>query len=403
MNRDDAHKSGQQQAPTHLSARALGEILDRGERAIRKRAQALGWSSIDVKVKGQAQKQFAISDLPDEDRKRVYVHFGILEPELADYLVGKENPKVIAAASREFDRATEGQRELVRARMEILRAWKEFRKPHKDRLRKGDDRFVEQYARREVVGLDPQVYKRVKKVSRSTLHEWQQRVQKDGIAGLISDKRHKLGKTSIPVEQQQFILGTAAHNPRWNGKRIATSLKAKFGNQAASPWAVGRFLAAKRALEPALFTFLDSPDKYKSTGRSKRRPYGGMIMSVDVQAIRERVNAAVERHGKGTAKRLAREAELGEGTLSQFRSGTYPGNDANVAQRLDLALRNEAALAAIKTGLYRPCWLVNTRHELRAVMKLETVEKLRQRYPDAHILQIWRGPEPTDIHFLAPE
>ena len=124
---------------------------------------------------------------------------------------------------------------------------------------------------------------------------------------------------------------------------------------------------------------------------------------IDVADVRERVNAAIGRAGKGAAKKLAEQARMGGGTLSQFRNGKYPASDSRLAERLDEVLRSEEAIAAIRTGLYRPCWLVNMQHELRAVMRLETVEKLRRRYPDAHVIQVWRGPQPTDIHFLAPE
>jgi len=266
-------KTDERKIPTHLSAQELAEILTRcgkpiTEKAIRKQAQAdkrNKWGCIEVTVKGGKQKRFAIVDLPAEYRKKVYQDLKMLEPELAEYATGKEDSAKIVIANQIWERATEPEKDLARARAQILHAWEGYLSAVKSCRSEADFRFGTLYNQRQIVGLDPQVYERQKTVSRSGLHRWRKRFEKYGLAGLISDKRGRRGKTSIPLEQQQFILGTIANNPLWHEKRIAGSLKKRFDSQAASPGAVRRFLDAARRLDPALFTFLENPDKYKST------------------------------------------------------------------------------------------------------------------------------------------
>ena len=101
-----------------------------------------------------------------------------------------------------------------------------------------------------------------------------------------------------------------------------------------------------------------------------------------------------------TAVELAQEAGISPATLSKIRTGKYAGNVDRVSARLLEAMASREAADAIATGRYRPAWLVRTRKELRVVKRPETVERMRQRDPEAHVVQVWLGPEPQDMYFV---
>lgn len=123
-------------------------------------------------------------------------------------------------------------------------------------------------------------------------------------------------------------------------------------------------------------------------------------MRIDETAVRERLNRHLEGSRKGEAARIASAAGFSTSTVSRFRSGTYLGDSEKVAARLAKVLAEEDTATAIASGRYRVAWLVRTRTSLRVVRRVETVEHIRQRNQDAHVVQIWLGPEPQDVHFV---
>jgi len=217
MNRDDSDKSRKREAPTYLSACTLAAILGRTERAIRQRAQRNNWDFKVVTVKGQAQKRYAIAGLTNKEKTKVFLHFGLLQPELAEYASGGETPAQIRDSAQAWDRATEPQRELAKARHDILQTLEDFCTGRK-RRRKAVEQFANQYNGRELIGIDPHVYRVVKKVSASRLYEWSSLVRKYGFGRLITDKRSRLGKSTAPPEQLAFILGTIVNGIKVRAK-----------------------------------------------------------------------------------------------------------------------------------------------------------------------------------------
>jgi len=125
-------------------------------------------------------------------------------------------------------------------------------------------------------------------------------------------------------------------------------------------------------------------------------------MARDVERIRKRVNDHLEHAGKGEAARLAHEAGISPGTLSKFRSGTYTGKAAAVAARLAQILQSRDTAEAIASGRFKLAWLVNTRNGLRLIKRVQALDALRALYPDAHVLQVWQGKEPHDVHIVIP-
>lgn len=116
--------------------------------------------------------------------------------------------------------------------------------------------------------------------------------------------------------------------------------------------------------------------------------------------MRERLNDYLGTAARGTAGRLAAEAGISGAALSMFRSDTYGAGSEHVAAKLAEVLESREAADAILSGRFKPWWLVNTRTGLRIVKRRETVKQIRDREPDAYVIQVWRGPSPEEIHFV---
>lgn len=121
--------------------------------------------------------------------------------------------------------------------------------------------------------------------------------------------------------------------------------------------------------------------------------------------MRECLQALVSRHLEdsrhGTAAELAREAGVSPGTLSKIRNGIYTGTMVRVAEKLTEAIASREAATAIAEGRWQLAWLVRTRRDLRIVKRTETADRIKQRDPDARLIQIWLGPQLHELHFVA--
>ncbi len=123
-------------------------------------------------------------------------------------------------------------------------------------------------------------------------------------------------------------------------------------------------------------------------------------MRIDEQSIRDRLNRHLEGSRKGEAAKLASAAGLSTSTVCRFRSNTYLGHSEKVAQKLAEVLEEQEAADGILSGRLKPWWLVNTRNGMRIVKRQETVDQIKERHPDAFVIQVWRGPEPHEIYFI---
>jgi len=102
---------------------------------------------------------------------------------------------------------------------------------------------------------------------------------------------------------------------------------------------------------------------------------------------------------KGRAAELAREAGISAGTLSKIRRGSYGGNGEKIVEKLAAIIRDREAAEALASGKGRLSWLISVAPAsrrspgLRLVKRSETVDAIRERYPDSRIFQLWHGPE----------
>lgn len=123
-------------------------------------------------------------------------------------------------------------------------------------------------------------------------------------------------------------------------------------------------------------------------------------MRIDEESVRDQLNAHLAGSRKGEAARIAAAAGLSTSTVSRFRSNTFMGNNEKIAERLAAVLAEQWAADGILSGRLKPWWLVNTRTGLRVVKRQETVSHILEQSPDAFVIQVWRGPEPDEIHFV---
>lgn len=258
----DTSKGGS--TPAHLSASELAEILGMTDRAVRWKSQSESWEYEEVSGRGGMRKQFCVSKLPSDIRRRVRVHFGEIPAELAGCVPAGFDGKRTQRCLKAWDAARDWQQATARARLAVLEAIDTFRAQSKRGRRAAVDRFVELYRKREAPGVDPQIYDQVKKISRSQLYEWERAFESEGIAGLISRNGHARGKTTIDPDQQRFILVTVQKAPHLKASKIARLLAKRFNGETADRRQITKFLRAQREADPTLFQFIESPDEYKS-------------------------------------------------------------------------------------------------------------------------------------------
>lgn len=262
LAKPDTEKAGT--IPECLSSIDLGEILNVSRRAIIKQSAVENWPSEEVPVRGGYQKVFPVADLPPDIRKKVKIHFGEIPAEFAACVPVAFDQERVAKCSRDWDAALPWQRERAQDRLGILKALEAARAASKKGLRAAVDQFVNLYRDKRVIGLDPDVYDRVHKISRSQIYEWDRLFREQGIAGLISHHGHTRGATKMPLDQQKFVLGYVAQNPDLRPAHLARSLQAKFNGKTADRRQIAAFLRSCRENDPATFCFIKSPDEYRS-------------------------------------------------------------------------------------------------------------------------------------------
>jgi hypothetical protein len=246
-----------------LAMKELATILGVSRVAILKRAERESWPCEAVSTNGGMQKLFRVHDLPPDIKKMVRIHFGEIPEELAECIPVSFDATRIARCSREWDAARPWQRELAQNRREVLETLDRFRAEFQGGRREAVDTFVELFRAKDVPGLDPMLYERVGRMSKSQVYFWLKQYAGEGIAGLIARYGKTRGYSTVPVDQQQFVLGIMSKNPHLKPTRVAQSVQARFNGDAAGRRAVERFVRAAKAADPAAFALNESPDGYK--------------------------------------------------------------------------------------------------------------------------------------------
>lgn len=249
---------------TLISAKCLSEIVDLSDRAIRIKSDKENWKYKAVSVRGGSQKQFIISELPDPIRRAIRSHFGEIPEEMAECVPADLDAKKTAKCVQDWDSASEWQRRRASARLQIIRALEAYREEFTGSRPAALKIFLKLYAARTVSKIDPETYDEIPKISRSQLYEWERMFAESGISGLISRHGANRGVIKIPLTQQHFILGLIAKNPALKPMKLQILCRAKFGESRAERRQIARFLDVQRVQNPAVFSYILNPDRYKS-------------------------------------------------------------------------------------------------------------------------------------------
>jgi len=264
----------------------LVEILAIDKGTLSRRAAKESWPFQEVAVRGGQQKLFPLRTLPIEVQRRVRVHLGELPAELADGIPISWDKEKIARCAKQWGAAEQWQRDWATHRAEILKALERYRRdagatvgatggrppegarhaPLQQRGRRAaTDQFAALYNSRQASGIDPALYDRVKRISRTQLYEWERKFKAEGIAGLISrNGQWKRGGTILLPEQQKFLVSLMATKPDLSPVHLHGLLQAKFNGSCVCETTVRQFLRRERERDPRTYCLINNPDEYRS-------------------------------------------------------------------------------------------------------------------------------------------
>ena len=222
----DRHDTGNR--PDHITYSALCRVCVKAngdgltKQAVQKRAKQEGWHYTTGQGPGGPEHRFAFDDLPEDVRMAIRTYYGELPEE------------DVTAEIEELSRATPKQIDEVKVWLAVIEAWRKWYAENKGQGNKKQlkSRFVElvkQAQEREEMTIPELPWRTCRDIGRisvRTLERHEERLGKEGRCGLIRRQGgHNRGKTSIPEEQRQFILGIMYKAPQYGARRIATILK----------------------------------------------------------------------------------------------------------------------------------------------------------------------------------
>lgn len=94
-------------------------------------------------------------------------------------------------------------------------------------------------------------------------YRWQKAFDQEGLYGL-RNKRYGQDRSKLTLEQKQYITKLIKQNPDRRDARIVEYLNSKFPEIKISSHTINRYIAAWKKKNHELFTFMKSPDKWKS-------------------------------------------------------------------------------------------------------------------------------------------
>lgn len=94
-------------------------------------------------------------------------------------------------------------------------------------------------------------------------YRWQKAYDQEGLYGL-RNKRYGQDRSKLTLEQKQYIVQLIKQNPDRRDARIIEYLNFKFPEIKISSHTISRYIAAWKKKNHELFTFIKSPDKWKS-------------------------------------------------------------------------------------------------------------------------------------------
>ncbi len=262
-----------------LAAAKLPE-LPSTESAMIRRAKREEWPCQKREGRGGGW-EYPISALPEAARLVLAralaaeaVATGVVEPPVKTPSKARLTPvkEPIATSILELP---EDIRTLCEARVAAVRAYHAFRLAVGQADRKARPAFCAAWAAREIP-VEPWVYQAVRKFSKNTLREWEDRWRAHGLTGLAPHWGSRKGSGILDTDQdlRSFVLGMLAEWPHSDAARIMQGLVARFPDRALpSSRTLQRFLAEWKTQNEQLFLKLTNPDawrsKFKAAGGSR--------------------------------------------------------------------------------------------------------------------------------------
>ncbi len=100
-----------------------------------------------------------------------------------------------------------------------------------------------------------------------TFYDWQKKYKEHGLYGL-RDSRYGQSRSKLTADQKNYIPALIKHNPDFNNVAIYDLVNDKFPKNPISGETVSRYIRKWKSDNHELFTFLTSPDLWKSRYQS---------------------------------------------------------------------------------------------------------------------------------------
>ena len=248
-------------------SKALGLCVE----AIRKRAVKESWpyrEIIDRKV-GRNKNVFLVEDLPVDIRVKV------LQALNSDYQKNQILPQrndmgvpELKALLDKWNKAPGWQKKIAEARLDIITGLNDYENRCKGRNRKKHlQRFSNEFdIRSNKIGLSLETFDIIKKISRSTLYNYEKEFKNYGLVGLLPRGKGKPSAVWNP-DMQSFMEGLIARNPDIRVARVCDYLKNHFAGPKIiipSRKTVWRKVQQYKSVNNSAYALLKNPDKWRN-------------------------------------------------------------------------------------------------------------------------------------------
>jgi len=248
-----------------LSTRELARCLGISERAVQIRSNKESWPH-EV-VNGRGDRRYPVAALPADVKAKIvqqsspYIK-GMVLPTRDDLDMAQAR-----ALLDKFESAPGWSRRKAEARGAIVEAFEAMSRSKKTPLTKLKGDFVRRYnLGNDGLGLDPDVYRLIDRISRPSLDRWRALKRDFGLAGLLDSTRNRRRFCALSSEMKDYIRALKVEKVHRRPRRIYQYLCNKFaGQDLPSEATVRRFIDQWERENAEYVAFLRNPDKWRST------------------------------------------------------------------------------------------------------------------------------------------
>ncbi len=264
-----------------VSAKAIGQALGITKRAVNKRAGRGRWHYVFGQARGGREKLYIVSGLP-EDVRLALAKAGVIDQVQAAAATGSAGAEIGLELARQraeraeqarvakerglaaFHRLPRSRQAAAYARQDLVRALDDYlATPHDRTIKEAVATFCRLYNTDELQ-VPERVRRHIRQAAPSTLLRWRQILRDQGPAGLAPGYRNpKKGTTTMPPEQQQFIIGMIRKTPHCSASTMKMAMESRFAT-VPHVSTIGRFMARWKRENESLLLFCTNPDKWRN-------------------------------------------------------------------------------------------------------------------------------------------